>query len=93
MVQKYLGHLWTTTLDHSPLDVVAWHGNYAPCRYDLARFNTIGTVSFDHPDPSIFTVLTSPSNVPAGPMPISSSSRRAGWSPRTRSARPGSTAT
>jgi homogentisate 1,2-dioxygenase len=64
VVQKSLGHLWTTTLDHSPLDVVAWHGNYAPYRYDLARFNTIGTVSFDHPDPSIFTVLTSPSNVP-----------------------------
>ena len=64
VVQKYLGQLWTTTLDHSPLDVVAWHGNYAPCRYDLSRFNTIGTVSFDHPDPSIFTVLTSPSNVP-----------------------------
>jgi homogentisate 1,2-dioxygenase len=64
VIQKYLGHLWVTTLDHSPLDVVAWHGNYAPCRYDLARFNAIGTVSFDHPDPSIFTVLTSPSNVP-----------------------------
>jgi homogentisate 1,2-dioxygenase len=64
VVQKSLGHLWTTTLDHSPLDVVAWHGNYAPCRYDLSRFNTLGTVSFDHPDPSIFTVLTSPSNVP-----------------------------
>ncbi|HET9460106.1 MAG TPA: homogentisate 1,2-dioxygenase [Sphingomicrobium sp.] len=64
VVQKSLGHLWTTTLDHSPLDVVAWHGNYAPWRYDLSRFNTIGTVSFDHPDPSIFTVLTSPSNVP-----------------------------
>jgi homogentisate 1,2-dioxygenase len=64
VVQKSLGHLWTTTLDHSPLDVVAWHGNYAPCRYDLARFNVMGTVSFDHPDPSIFTVLTSPSNVP-----------------------------
>ena len=63
IVQKSLGSLWTTTLDHSPLDVVAWHGNYAPCRYDLSRFNTIGTVSFDHPDPSIFTVLTSPSNV------------------------------
>src|SRR6185369_16454551 len=62
VIQKSLGHLWTTTLDHSPLDVVAWHGNYAPCRYDLSRFNTIGTVSFDHPDPSIFTVLTSPSN-------------------------------
>jgi len=64
LVQKYLGALWTTTLDHSPLDVVAWHGNLAPWRYDLAKFNTIGTVSYDHPDPSIFTVLTSPSDVP-----------------------------
>jgi homogentisate 1,2-dioxygenase len=64
VVQKYLGHLWTTTLDHSPLDVVAWHGNYVPWRYDLARFNTLGTISYDHPDPSIFTVLTSPSDVP-----------------------------
>src|SRR6478672_9738801 len=64
VVQKSLGSLWTTTLDHSPLDVVAWHGNYAPWRYDLARFNTIGSISFDHPDPSIFTVLTSPSDVP-----------------------------
>jgi homogentisate 1,2-dioxygenase len=64
LVQKYLGSLWTTRLDHSPLDVVAWHGNLAPSKYDLSRFNTIGTVSFDHPDPSIFTVLTSPSDVP-----------------------------
>jgi homogentisate 1,2-dioxygenase len=64
VVQKYMGSLWTTTLDHSPLDVVAWHGNLAPCRYELARFNVIGTVSFDHPDPSIFTVLTSPSDIP-----------------------------
>ena len=64
VVQKFLGSLWTTTLDHSPLDVVAWHGNYAACRYDLANFNVIGTISFDHPDPSIFTVLTSPSDVP-----------------------------
>jgi len=64
VIQKYLGSLWRTSLDHSPLDVVAWHGNYAPWRYDLTRFNTLGTVSFDHPDPSIFTVLTSPSNVP-----------------------------
>jgi homogentisate 1,2-dioxygenase len=64
LVQKYLGRLWTTTLDHSPLDVVAWHGNLAPWRYDLRRFNTIGTVSYDHPDPSIFTVLTSPSETP-----------------------------
>jgi homogentisate 1,2-dioxygenase len=64
LVQKYLGALWVTELDHSPLDVVAWHGNLAPCKYDLRRFNAIGTVSFDHPDPSIFTVLTSPSDVP-----------------------------
>lgn len=64
LVQKFLGSLWTTELGRSPLDVVAWHGNLAPCRYDLSRFNTIGTVSFDHPDPSIFTVLTSPSDVP-----------------------------
>ena len=64
VVQKFGGGLWTTTLDHSPFDVVAWHGNLAPCRYDLTRFNTINTVSFDHPDPSIFTVLTSPSDTP-----------------------------
>jgi homogentisate 1,2-dioxygenase len=64
LIQKYLGSLWRTELDHSPLDVVAWHGNLAPWRYDLARFNTINTVSFDHPDPSIFTVLTSPSDLP-----------------------------
>ena len=64
VIQKSLGSLWTTTLDHSPLDVAAWHGNYAPYCYDLSRFNVINTVSFDHPDPSIFTVLTSPSDVP-----------------------------
>ncbi len=63
-VQQYGGLLWATTFDHSPLDVVGWHGNYASYRYDTARFNTIGTVSFDHPDPSIFTVLTSPSDTP-----------------------------
>jgi homogentisate 1,2-dioxygenase len=64
IVQKFQGGLWTTTLDHSPLDVVAWHGNLAPYLYDLRRFNTINTVSYDHPDPSIFTVLTSPSDTP-----------------------------
>lgn len=63
-IQKYGGQLWSTTFAHSPLDVVGWHGNYAPVRYDTARFNTIGTVSYDHPDPSIFTVLTSPSDTP-----------------------------
>ncbi len=62
IIQKFQGRLWTTTLDHSPFDVVAWHGNLAPARYDLRRFNTINTVSFDHPDPSIFTVLTSPTD-------------------------------
>jgi homogentisate 1,2-dioxygenase len=63
LVQKFLGQLWGTQLDHSPLNVVAWHGNNVPYKYDLRRFNTIGTVSFDHPDPSIFTVLTSPTSV------------------------------
>jgi homogentisate 1,2-dioxygenase len=63
-VVKFAGNLWATMLDHSPLDVVAWHGNYAPCKYDLARFMTLGTVSFDHPDPSIFTVLTAPTDTP-----------------------------
>jgi homogentisate 1,2-dioxygenase len=64
LVQKFDGALFETTLDHSPLDVVAWHGTHVPYRYDLAAFNTIGTISFDHPDPSIFTVLTSPSDTP-----------------------------
>jgi homogentisate 1,2-dioxygenase len=64
LVAKFGGRLWSAKIGHSPLDVVAWHGNYAPYKYDLARFNTINTVSFDHPDPSIFTVLTSPSEVP-----------------------------
>ena len=64
VVQKFQGGLWSTTLPWSPLDVVGWHGDLAPYRYDLGRFNTINTVSFDHPDPSIFTVLTSPSEVP-----------------------------
>ena len=64
IVAKFGGNLWSCRTDHSPLDVVAWHGNYAPYRYDLRRFNTIGSISFDHPDPSIFTVLTSPSSEP-----------------------------
>ena len=64
VVAKFQGRLWQTTIDHSPFDVIAWHGNNVPYKYDLARFNTINTVSFDHPDPSIFTVLTSPSDTP-----------------------------
>jgi homogentisate 1,2-dioxygenase len=64
LVQKFQGGLWSTMLDHSPLDVVAWHGDSAPYKYDLAKFNALGTVSFDHPDPSLFTVLTSPTDTP-----------------------------
>ncbi len=64
LVQKFMGTLWATELDRSPLDVVAWHGSLAPYKYDLARFNVIGSVSFDHPDPSIFTVLTAPTEQP-----------------------------
>jgi homogentisate 1,2-dioxygenase len=64
VVAKFQGRLWEAHCDHSPLNVVAWHGNYAPYKYDLARFNCINTVSFDHPDPSIYTVLTSPSEIP-----------------------------
>ncbi|MGX9566184.1 homogentisate 1,2-dioxygenase [Pseudomonas sp. CFBP 5748] len=63
LVQKFSGELWGCISEHSPLDVVAWHGNNVPYKYDLRRFNTLGTVSFDHPDPSIFTVLTSPTSV------------------------------
>jgi homogentisate 1,2-dioxygenase len=61
VIAKFLGQLWAAEFSHSPLDVVAWHGNYAPYKYDLANFMVINTVSFDHADPSIFTVLTSPS--------------------------------
>ena len=64
LLAKFQGRLWRAQIDHSPLDVVGWHGNYAPYKYDLRRFNTIGSISFDHPDPSIFTVLTSPSDTP-----------------------------
>ncbi|WP_295939636.1 homogentisate 1,2-dioxygenase [uncultured Xanthomonas sp.] len=64
LIAKFQGHLWRAPIGHSPLDVVAWHGNYAPYKYDLRRFNTIGSISFDHPDPSIFTVLTAPSDTP-----------------------------
>ncbi|MFI4969611.1 MAG: homogentisate 1,2-dioxygenase [Lysobacterales bacterium] len=64
LVAKFQGHLWRADIDHSPLDVVGWHGNYAPCKYDLRRFNAIGSISFDHPDPSIFLVLHSPSDTP-----------------------------
>ena len=61
---KWGGVLWTTTLDHSPLDVVAWHGNYAPYKYDLRNFSPVGPLLFDHADPSIFTTLTAPTGTP-----------------------------
>ena len=61
---KFGGTMWVTEIDQSPLDVVAWHGNYAPYKYDLRRFSPVGPILFDHADPSIFTVLTSPSESP-----------------------------
>lgn len=64
LVAKFMGHRWSARIGHSPLDVVAWHGNNAPYRYDLRRFNTIGSISYDHPDPSIFLVLQSISDTP-----------------------------
>jgi homogentisate 1,2-dioxygenase len=65
LIGKFLRRLWVARMDHSPLDVVAWHGNCAPYKYDLRRFNTMGSVSYDHPDPSIFLVLHSPGETPA----------------------------
>lgn len=64
VVRKFLGQFWQATQSYSPLNVVAWHGNLAPCKYDLANFMVIGSISFDHPDPSIYTVLTAPSGHP-----------------------------
>ncbi len=64
IIAKFQGHLWRADIDHSPLDVVGWHGSHVPYKYDLRRFNTIGSISFDHPDPSIFLVLTSPTDTP-----------------------------
>jgi homogentisate 1,2-dioxygenase len=64
LIAKFQGGLWRAPIGHSPLDVVAWHGNHVPYRYDLRRFNTVGSISHDHPDPSIFTVLTSASDTP-----------------------------
>ncbi len=64
LLGKFMGNLWSAEMDHSPMDVVAWHGNYAPYKYDLRRFNPMGSISFDHPDPSIFLVLQSVSDTP-----------------------------
>jgi homogentisate 1,2-dioxygenase len=62
LVAKFAGHLWSARIGHSPLDVVAWHGTHVPYRYDLKRFNAVGSITYDHPDPSIFLVLQSPSD-------------------------------
>ncbi|WP_119157833.1 homogentisate 1,2-dioxygenase [Caldimonas tepidiphila] len=64
LLAKFQGNFWSARIRHSPLDVVAWHGNYAPYKYDLRCFNTIGSISYDHPDPSIFLVLQAPSDTP-----------------------------
>jgi homogentisate 1,2-dioxygenase len=64
LMTKFMGSLWSARIGHSPLDVVAWHGTNAPYKYDLRRFNTIGSISYDHPDPSIFLVLQSLSDTP-----------------------------
>ncbi len=64
LIAKFQGHVWRADIDHSPLDVVAWHGNHVPYVYDLRHFNAIGSISYDHPDPSIFLVLMSPSDTP-----------------------------
>ena len=64
LIGKFMGRLWMAPMDHSPLDVVAWHGNYAPYKYNLRHFNAIGSISYDHPDPSIFLVLHSASDTP-----------------------------
>ena len=64
LISKFNGHLFAAAQSHTPFDVVAWHGTYYPYKYDLGRFNTIGSISYDHPDPSIFTVLTAQSDHP-----------------------------
>jgi homogentisate 1,2-dioxygenase len=61
---KWGGSVWMTEINHSPLDVIAWHGNYAPYKYDLRKYSPVGPILFDHADPSIFTVLASPSETP-----------------------------
>jgi homogentisate 1,2-dioxygenase len=62
IITKFNNELFAATQHHTPFDVVAWHGNYYPFKYDLGRFNTLGSISYDHPDPSIFTVLSAPSD-------------------------------
>ncbi|MFG3585763.1 homogentisate 1,2-dioxygenase [Streptomyces sp. NPDC047990] len=67
VVVKYSGELWSSVYDHSPLDVVAWHGSHVPYVYDLYSFQNVGTLTHDHTDPSIYTILTSPTDTPGVP--------------------------
>jgi homogentisate 1,2-dioxygenase len=62
LISKFGGEFFSCNYEYSIFNTVAWSGNYVPFKYDLSKFNTIGTISFDHPDPSIFTVLTAPSD-------------------------------
>lgn len=82
LIAKYGGGLWEAEIDHSPLDIVAWRGNYLPFRYDLYKFQCINTVTFDHPDPSIYCVLASPTSVPGTSNMTISSTRFRQWSRR-----------
>lgn len=79
LLTRFMGSLWSARIDHSPLDVVAWHGNNSPYKYDLRRFNTMGSISFDHPDPSIFLVLQSESDTTGVDDIDFVVFRRAGW--------------
>lgn len=61
IILKFQNELFLAEQSHSPYDVAAWFGNYTPYKYSLDKFVTVNSVSVDHPDPSIFTVLTCPS--------------------------------
>lgn len=61
VVTKFAGRLFECTQEHTPFDIAAWHGTYYPYKYDLGRLSVLGSILFDHPDPSIFTILTAPS--------------------------------
>jgi len=87
LISKFLGNVWEAEINHSPLDVVAWHGNYAPYKYDLAKFNCINTVTYDHPDPSIYCVLAAPTAI-AGTSSIELGCFPPRWSVATDTFRP-----
>ncbi|KAH9874017.1 hypothetical protein IAQ61_004645 [Plenodomus lingam] len=68
IVNKINGELVAIQQDHSPFDLVAWHGNVVPYKYDLTKFSSQNSTSIDHTDPSIFTVLTAKSRDPLTPL-------------------------